>query len=70
LGAAENIAMTITDRIARGGFVGPPAPRSAGRPAGPRLSLVSAGLAQQVRELCGGNQQKVTWPGHWPATRC
>jgi simple sugar transport system ATP-binding protein len=60
LGAAENIAMTITDRIARAGFVGPRRREERAAPLARRLSLVSAGLGQPVRELSGGNQQKVT----------
>jgi simple sugar transport system ATP-binding protein len=60
LGAAENISMTITDRIARGGFVGPRHREALAAPLARRLSLVSAGLGQPVRELSGGNQQKVT----------
>ena len=60
LGAAENIAMTITDRIARAGFVGPKRREERAAPLARRLSLVSAGLGQPVRELSGGNQQKVT----------
>ena len=59
LGAAENIAMTITDRIAR--FVRQSAaPRGRAAPLARRLPLVSAGLGLPVRELSGGNQQKVT----------
>jgi simple sugar transport system ATP-binding protein len=60
LGAAENISMTITDRIARFGFVGPRRREARAAPLARRLSLVSAGLGQPVRELSGGNQQKVT----------
>jgi simple sugar transport system ATP-binding protein len=60
LGAAENITMTITERIARGGLVGPKRREQRAAPLARRLSLVSAGLGQPVRELSGGNQQKVT----------
>jgi simple sugar transport system ATP-binding protein len=60
LGAAENISMTVTGRIARGGFVGPRRREALAAPLARRLSLVSAGLGQPVRELSGGNQQKVT----------
>jgi simple sugar transport system ATP-binding protein len=60
LGAAENIAMTVTDRIARAGFVGLRRRERLAAPLARRLSLVSAGLGQPVRELSGGNQQKVT----------
>jgi simple sugar transport system ATP-binding protein len=60
LGAAENISMTITDRISRFGFVSPKRREARAAPLTRRLSLVSAGLGQPVRELSGGNQQKVT----------
>ncbi len=60
LGAAENITMTVTDRLARGGFVGPRRREALAAPLARSLSLVSAGLGQPVRELSGGNQQKVT----------
>ena len=60
LSTAENISMTIIDRIARGGFVGPRRREALAAPLARRLSLVSAGLGQPVRELSGGNQQKVT----------
>jgi simple sugar transport system ATP-binding protein len=60
LGAAENITMTVTDRLARGGFIGPRRREALAAPLARRLSLVSAGLGQPVRELSGGNQQKVT----------
>ena len=60
LGAAENISMTITDRISRAGFVSPKRREERTTPLARRLSLVSAGLGQPVRELSGGNQQKVT----------
>ncbi len=52
--------MTITDRIARWGFVSPKRREARAAPLARRLSLVSAGLGQPVRELSGGNQQKVT----------
>jgi simple sugar transport system ATP-binding protein len=60
LGAAENIAMTVTDRIATAGFIGPKRRETLAAPLARRLSLVSAGLGQPVGELSGGNQQKVT----------
>jgi len=60
LGAAENIAMTITDRIAQSGFISPRRREERAAPLARRLSLVSAGLGQPVQELSGGNQQKVT----------
>jgi len=60
LGAAENIAMTITDRITKAGFISPRRREALAAPLARRLSLVSSGLGQPVRELSGGNQQKVT----------
>jgi len=62
LGAAENITMTITeaDRVGRAWSArGRREQRAAA--AGPAACRwVSAGLSQPVRELSGGNQQKVT----------
>ena len=61
LGVAENITMTITDRLAQ--FAGVVLPRARARAAAPltrQLAIVSAGPGQQVGELSGGNQQKVT----------
>jgi simple sugar transport system ATP-binding protein len=61
LGVAENSAMTITDRLARGfGVLSPKAVNAAAAPLTRRLSIVAARPAQPVRELSGGNQQKVT----------
>jgi simple sugar transport system ATP-binding protein len=60
LGAAENIAMTITERISRAGLISPRRREERAAPLARRLSLVAAGLGQPVRELSGGNQQKVT----------
>ena len=53
--------MTITDRLAdRLGLLRPAAARPPPRPSPRALSLVSSGPGQPVRELSGGNQQKVT----------
>ena len=60
LGSAENITMTIAGGIARAGFVSPARREARAAPLARRLSLVAAGLGQPVRELSGGNQQKVT----------
>jgi simple sugar transport system ATP-binding protein len=61
LGVAENSAMTITDRLARVfGVLSPKAVKAAAAPLARRLSIVAARPAQPVRELSGGNQQKVT----------
>ena len=60
LGVAENITMAIVDRLARFGLVSPRRREARAAPLARRLSLVSASLGQPVRELSGGNQQKVT----------
>jgi simple sugar transport system ATP-binding protein len=60
LGVAENITMAIVDRLARFGLVSPRRREARAAPLAQRLSLVSASLGQPVRELSGGNQQKVT----------
>jgi simple sugar transport system ATP-binding protein len=60
LGVAENATMTIVDRLARFGVVGPRRRERAAAPLAQRLSVVSAGLGQPAGELSGGNQQKVT----------
>ena len=61
LGVAENVTMTITDRLAdRFGLMRPRRRAAAAAPITRALSLVSAGPGQPVRELSGGNQQKVT----------
>jgi len=61
LGVAENTTMTIADRLAdRFGVVRPGKRVAAAAPITAALSLVSTGPAQPVRELSGGNQQKVT----------
>jgi simple sugar transport system ATP-binding protein len=62
LSIAENITMTVTDRLARSGR-GVLAPRALERAAAPlaeALSVAAASLRQPVDELSGGNQQKVT----------
>jgi simple sugar transport system ATP-binding protein len=60
LGVAENITMTIVDRLARLGLVPPRAREARAAPLARSLSVVSAGLGQPTGELSGGNQQKVT----------
>jgi simple sugar transport system ATP-binding protein len=61
LGVAENATMTITDRLAdRFGLMRPGRRVAAAAPITRALSLVSSGPGQPVRELSGGNQQKVT----------
>ena len=62
LSIAENVTMTVTDRLAKSGH-GLLAPRSLDRAAAPlaeTLSVAASSLRQPVAELSGGNQQKVT----------
>ncbi|HEV2345787.1 MAG TPA: sugar ABC transporter ATP-binding protein [Actinocrinis sp.] len=62
LSIAENVTMTVTDRLARAGR-GVLVPRALERAAAPlagALSVAAASLKQPVAELSGGNQQKVT----------
>jgi len=61
LGVAENVTMTIVDRLAdRLGLTRPRRRVAAAAPLTSSLSLVSSGPGQPVGELSGGNQQKVT----------
>jgi simple sugar transport system ATP-binding protein len=61
LGVAENATMTITDRLAdRVGLMRPRRRVAAAAPITRALSLVASGPGQPVKELSGGNQQKVT----------
>ena len=60
LGVAENVTMTITDRLAdRLGLMRPARRAATAAPITSALSLVSSGPNQPVQELSGGNQQKV-----------
>jgi simple sugar transport system ATP-binding protein len=61
LGVAENVTMTIMDRLDdRLGLMRPRRRAAAAAPITARLSLVSSGPGQPVEELSGGNQQKIT----------
>jgi simple sugar transport system ATP-binding protein len=61
LGVAENVTMAITDQLAdRLGLLRPGRRAAAAAPVTAALSLVSSGPGQPVKELSGGNQQKVT----------
>jgi simple sugar transport system ATP-binding protein len=61
LGAAENMTLTVSERLSgRFGFLPPSRVHGAAAPVAAGLALVSAGLDQPVAELSGGNQQKVT----------
>lgn len=59
---AENVTMTVTDRLARTGrgVLAPKALERAAAPLAGALSVAAASLKQPVAELSGGNQQKVT----------
>ncbi len=61
LSLAENATMTMDDRLGWGGFIAPAARRRAAQSAIARLGIVSAGADRPVRELSGGNQQKVVF---------
>ena len=56
LSIAENVTMTIPDRIGRFGFI---APRRRGARAIDELTIKASGPEQPVSALSGGNQQKV-----------
>jgi simple sugar transport system ATP-binding protein len=60
LSVAENVTMTIVDRLAKWGLVSPRQREAAAGPLARRLAVVSSGLGQPTGELSGGNQQKVT----------
>jgi simple sugar transport system ATP-binding protein len=62
LSIAENITMTVVDRLshASGGFLTPRAVTRAADPLAGSLGVVASSLKQPVAELSGGNQQKVT----------
>jgi simple sugar transport system ATP-binding protein len=56
---AENMTLTVTDRLGRFGFVSPAARRAAAVELMDRLDVVAQGPEQPVSALSGGNQQKV-----------
>jgi len=61
LGVAENVTMTVTRKLSgRFGLIRPSRRAAVAAPLTASLSLVSSGPGQQVSELSGGNQQKVT----------
>jgi simple sugar transport system ATP-binding protein len=62
LSIAENVTMTVTDRLAKAGrgVLRPHALERAAAPLAGALSVAAASLRQPVAELSGGNQQKVT----------
>jgi simple sugar transport system ATP-binding protein len=56
---AENMTLTVTDRLGRFGFVSARARRAAAVALMDRLDVVAEGPDQPVSALSGGNQQKV-----------
>ena len=62
LSIAENMTMSVTDRLSAGklGLLRPRAVTAAAKPWAESLALVSSSLKQHVEDLSGGNQQKVT----------
>jgi simple sugar transport system ATP-binding protein len=62
LSIAENMTMSVTDRLSAGrlGLLPPRALTRAAEPWADSLALVAASLRQPVSDLSGGNQQKVT----------
>ncbi|HET9170345.1 MAG TPA: sugar ABC transporter ATP-binding protein [Actinospica sp.] len=62
LSIAENVTMSVTDRLSAGrfGVLKPRAVTEAAKPWAESLALVSSSLKQHVDDLSGGNQQKVT----------
>ncbi|WP_427175287.1 sugar ABC transporter ATP-binding protein [Arthrobacter sp. 92] len=59
LGVGENITMSIVGRFVRGGILSPKRRNASAAELAKRLDVKSAGTAQPVGELSGGNQQKV-----------
>jgi simple sugar transport system ATP-binding protein len=62
LSIAENMTMSVTDRLSAGklGVLRPRTMVAAAEPWAESLALVSSSLKQHVADLSGGNQQKVT----------
>ncbi len=59
LSVAENLTMTITDRLGKWGFIHPGRRDTVARTAMKSLSLVASGPEQLAGSLSGGNQQKL-----------
>jgi simple sugar transport system ATP-binding protein len=59
LSVAENATMTVPHRLGRRGFVSPRRRTRLAQQAIDQLGIVTAGPAQPVSDLSGGNQQKV-----------
>ena len=59
LSVAENLTMTITDRLGKWGFIHPGRRDTVARTTMKSLSLVASGPEQLAGSLSGGNQQKL-----------
>lgn len=59
LGIADNVTLAGLRHISAGGFVRPASQRAAAAPWIERLQIKCLGAGQPVRDLSGGNQQKV-----------
>jgi simple sugar transport system ATP-binding protein len=59
LSVAENVTMTVPHRLGRFGVLSPRRRARLAEQAIDRLGIVTAGPAQPVSDLSGGNQQKV-----------
>jgi len=59
LGVAENLTLSILERLSSWGFVSTGRRRAAAEALGRRMQIVASGADQPVAELSGGNQQKV-----------
>ena len=59
LGLAENLTLSVLDRVSRWGFVQPAARSQVARQQAEKLQIVASSLDQPVSSLSGGNQQKV-----------
>ncbi|HZB30572.1 MAG TPA: sugar ABC transporter ATP-binding protein [Streptosporangiaceae bacterium] len=59
LSIAENVTMTIPERLGRYGFIGPRRRGALGARAIDELTIKASGSEQPVSALSGGNQQKV-----------
>ncbi len=59
LSVAENVTLTITDRLGGGGFISPKRRRAVAREAIAELAIKTDGPDQPVTGLSGGNAQKV-----------
>jgi rhamnose transport system ATP-binding protein len=68
LAIADNVSLANLNQLGRGGFISRVAERAAALPLLEQLQIKAASLSQRVRELSGGNQQKVVL-AKWLATQ-